>query len=62
MASVLNALGGPKKGGAVPYRDSVITRVLQVRYNQSVTGTYIATCSVKLLQYPAVCMSYITIV
>lgn len=29
MASVLNALGGPKKGGAVPYRDSVITRVLQ---------------------------------
>jgi hypothetical protein len=31
MASVLNALGGPKKGGAIPYRDSVITRVLQVR-------------------------------
>ncbi|XP_076117054.1 kinesin-II 85 kDa subunit-like [Mytilus galloprovincialis] len=29
MASVLNALGGPKKGGAIPYRDSVITRVLQ---------------------------------
>ena len=29
MASVLNALGGPKKGGAIPYRDSVITRILQ---------------------------------
>ncbi|KAK3099844.1 hypothetical protein FSP39_010656 [Pinctada imbricata] len=27
--NVLNALGGPKKGNAIPHRDSVITRVLQ---------------------------------
>ena len=30
LQNVLMALGGPRKGGGVPYRDSKLTRYLQV--------------------------------
>lgn len=45
MASVLNALGGSKKGGAIPYRDSVITRVLQESLGGNVVTMVFAVVS-----------------
>ena len=46
--NVLSALGGPKKGGAVPHRDSVITRVLQVFYCTNVVHfTYLYILPLK---------------